>query len=352
MQKRPILKRLYAVYSFFRGLFSFAVFLCFFLFIVMEVTTPTLSFSPDDPLPNMHAATPGEWVSPTANSGFNEKTYRTIITTANNRKLQADFFAPPTLGSGPIPLTIIVSSFLPPEKLFQQVRPQGYNATLIYRSPRYNRIMTDSWPSWAQISNASSFGDYWNILCTNPLTKFYNTHAGFHETPDDITDIVLWARKNIHADMGRINLIGLGSGAMTAAAAANQLNTIGLPVRTLTLIYPPADLPSAIADNLIFWPTWMRNSIGLTASLLYARLDLNRHLPRVGAETTKLIIVPINSFDLAAYAAAPSILLAGSRTTVQRIDVNFKGYYTTEVIETVRQTVGKWLVAQSAIPSF
>ena len=352
MQKRPALRRLYALISFFRGLLSFSVFSCFFLFIVMEVTTPMLSFSPDDPLPDMHAATQGEWVNPSDKGGTGEKSYRTTITTENNRKLQVDFYGPSTLGNGPIPLTIIVSNFIPPDKLLPQVRPQGYNATVIYRSPRFSRIMTDNWPSWAQIRNASSFGDYWNIICTNPLTKFYNTHAGFHETPGDITDIVLWARKHLHADVGRINLIGLGSGALTATAAANQLNTIGLPVRTLTLIYPPADLPSAIADNLIFWPKWMRNSVGSVSALIYARLDLNRHLPRVGAETNKLIIVPINSFDLAAYAAAPSIIMAGSRTTVQRIDVNFKGYYTSEVIETVRQTVGKWLVSQSAIPSF
>ena len=352
MQKPSAIKRLHSLLSFFRGLFSFAVFMCFFLFILMEVTTPTLSFSPDDPMPALHPATPGEWINPTGKGGFSEKTYRTIITASNNRKLQADFFGPATLGNGPLPLTIIVSSFLSPEQLLPQVRPQGYSATIIYRSPRFDRIMANSWPSWAQIRNASSFGDYWNILCTNPITKFYNIHSGFHETPDDITDIVLWAREHIHADMGRINLIGLGSGSLTAAAAANQLNTLGLPVRTLTLIYPPADLPSAVSDNLIFWPRWMRSSVGMVTSLIYARIDLNRHLPMVGAETSKLIVVPVNSFDLAAYAASPSILLAGSKTTVKRIDVNFKGYYTPEVIENIRLTVGKWMVSQAAIPSF
>lgn len=330
------------------GLFKLVFFILLFSVIAIEVVTPSLNYSSGGPKP-YRSASPADWVE--AGSEYPRRAFRTKLTTHNYRSLQVDYIAPPNLRDNPIPLTIIVTGFMTPEWMIEKVRPQGYNAVVIYRSPRSARINGTMLPTVLQARNASSWSDYWNLFTTNPFNYAYNLHAGLHEAPGDIVDIARWGIDNIKADPNRINIIGVGTGSLIAAAAANGMQGSGIIPRSLTLVYPPADMDSAIIDNLIDWPKWIRPAVAKITELAYFRLSLKRHLPNV-EETAKLLVLPVNAFELASYAAEPAVALAGRKTTVERINLNYTAYYNDTNINTVRETVGRWLVGQGAIQGF
>lgn len=331
------------------GLIKVVLFLVFVSVAAVEFTTPSLNFASTPPKP-YRSDQPGAWIEP-EDSSQAIRSYRTALLTNDYRNLQVDFFAPDSLQSRPIPLTIIVAGLLTPDWLLDKVRPQGFNAVVIYRSPRIGRITGSAFPTALQARNATAPKDYWNLLASNPLNYMYNVHAALHEAPGDIVDIVRWATQNIQADPGRINIIGLGSGALIAAAAADGLQTTGLPARTVTLINPPALMASAIRDNLLDWPQWTRAPISAILEKIYFRLNLKNHLPRLG-NTAKLLVIPQNAFELASYAAEPAVDMAGDKTTVMRIDMNFKGYFDDRNILAVRSTVGRWLTEHGGIQGY
>lgn len=330
------------------GLFKVIVFLTVIAVVATQIFTPGLNFASSDPKP-FRSAQPADWVEATANNP--RRSMRTRITTHDYRTLQVDYFAPPNLKDSPIPLTIVVTGFMTPEWMIDKVRPQGYNAVVIYRSPRINRISGPMLPTAIQARNAQSLTDYWNIFATNPLNYAYNIHAGLHEAPGDLVDIARWGIENIKVDANRINIVGLGTGSLIAAAAADALQADGIPARTVALVYPPAELSSAITDNLLDWPKWSRNIAAKILKMTYFRLHLERHLPRI-SNTAKLLVIPENAFELATYAAEPAISLAGDKTTVERLNLNYNAYYTETNVNAARDVVGRWLVGQGAIQGY
>lgn len=330
------------------GLFKLVFTLGLVCIIAVEIFTPSLNYSGSPPK-MFRSAQPADWADTT--DAQTRRSFRTTLTTHDYRSLQIDYFAPLNLKDSPIPLTIIVAGFMTPEWMIDKVRPQGYNAVVVYRSPRLSRMTGPMFPTSIQARNATTMTDYWNIFATNPFNHAYNIHAGMHEAPGDIVNIARWGIDNIRADPNRINVIGIGSGALIAAAATDGMQTSGISPRTLSLIYPPAMLSSAIYDNLVEWPKWSRRSASKLLDLVYFRLSLSRHLPNTG-DVAKLLVLPQNAFELASYAAEPAIDLAGEKTTIERIDMNYTPYYTDKNINAVRDTVGRWLISQGAIQSY
>ena len=330
------------------GLFKLVFFMALACILFMEVTPPSLDYSKGPPAP-YRSAQPADWTENTG--GTKPRTYRTKLTTHDYRSLQIDVFAPPNMKDAPLPLTIIIAGFMSPEWLFEKVRPHGNNAVIFYTSPRLERMNGPFLPSVSQSRNASGLSGYWNLMATNPLNHIYSIHAGLHEAPADIVDIVSWAVENVNADVNRINIIGLGSGSLIASAAADALQVSGKPPRTLTLIYPPADMSSAITDNLIRWPRWVRDPLARLLELNFFRLGFERHLPYL-SYISKLLVIPENAFELATYAAEPAIRLAGDKTDVVRHDLGYKGYYTDENTNGVRDIVGQWLISKGAIQAY
>jgi hypothetical protein len=320
------------------------------LFTLMQVMTPSLRYSAKSSADTYTDDMPNEWGQVVSSTGQSWSALRTAVLTKDYRHLKIDYLAPPnSLQGGNIPITIIVAGFMPPEWLIDRVRPRGQNAVVVYRSPRLARMTGPSWPTLTMFRDARKFSDFWNLVATNPINRLYSIHAGLHEAPADVVDIVTWARKNISADVNRINLIGLGSGSLIVAAAAHKLQAIGSPARTLTLIYPPALKDSAIQDNLIETPRWLRPFNAALLDKLYFRLNLQRHLPKVGDSTAKLVFIPRNSFDLATYAAEPTLQLTGANTTSEFLDVNFTGFYDLTNADKIRDAVYGWLSAQGGI---
>lgn len=330
------------------GLIKTVVLLALLAVGIVEIFTPSLNYTTSAPKP-FRSATPAGWIE--AGEAQPVRSYRTTLLTNDYRNVQVDYYTPDNINSGSIPLTIIVAGFMAPEWLMQQVNPRGFNAVVIYRSPRINRIIGNAFPTALQARNARSFQDYWNIFATNPLNYVYSIHAGLHEAPGDIADIARWAVSNINADVNRINIIGLGSGALIAAAAADGLQSSGMPARTLTLVNPPANMASAIEDNLLEWPKWLRRPLSKALSYVYFRLDLKRHLPRINT-ASKLLVIPQNAFEIASYAAEPTVGLAGDKTTVERFDLQYKGFYESQNTSGIHDIVGRWLVDKGGIQSY
>lgn len=331
------------------GALKAVVFLLLLAFGLLEVFTPSLNYTSYPPKPFRSASPPG-WVEPNETQPL--RSYHTNILTNDYRNLQVDYFTPDNLSASPIPLTVIVTGFMMPEWLLPRVNPRGFNAVVIYRSPRIARVARGAFPTLLQARNARTFTDYWNLMGTNPLNYMYNIHAGLHEAPGDIADIVRWAVGNINADPGRINIVGLGTGALVAAAAVDGLQTSGIPPRTLTLVNPPADISSAVADNLLNWPRWMRQPLAKIMELVYFRLDLSRHVPHL-TSTKTLMVIPHNSFELATYAAEPvTYLTTGTLGTTQYIDMHYKGFYDDRNVSALHDMVGRWLIDKGGIQSY
>lgn len=319
--------------------------------LIIELSTPTLSYNANSDTVTYRDDQPAQDVVVTGFNGQSWPALRTTLVTHDYRNLKIDYVVPDNLGNSPLPLTVVVAGFLTPDWLIDRVIPHGHNVVAIYRSPRSERMLGPYLPYAGSLSNASKMADYWNILATNPFNKLYNVHAGLHEAPDDVVDIITWARSKLGVDIGRINIIGLGSGGLIASAAAHKLQTIGMPVRTLTLVYPPANLQSAVKDNLIGLPRWMRGPVASVLNLVYFRLQLSRHLPTL-VYGQKLLVLPRNSYDLATYAADPAISMAGPDSTVKYLDVDYAGYYDAQVSEHVRALVNNWLIQQHAINTY
>lgn len=334
------------------GALKFVLFIALVGIIGVQLTTPSLSFSADTNAEGYRESTDPQWYDVIDQSGSIWKAYRTSLTTRDRRHVQVDYFAPQNIGNGPAPLTIIVSGFTTPEWLLEKVKPRGYSAAVIYRSPRLNAIMRNYWPTFDQVTAVNSWASFWELLATNPINKMYNMHAMLHEAPSDIIDIVRWGRQHIQTDVGRLNLIGLGSGALVSAAAAHQMTLLGMPPRTLSLVYPPGNLASAIKDNLIGWPNWLRGPMAELLAIIYFRLDLESHLPYVNTGTARLLVIPVNAFELANYAAEPTIGLSYGKTTIERLDVAYTGYYTNNNTNRIRTIIGEWLTKEGAIPSY
>ncbi len=320
--------------------------------IILQLLTPSLSYDATSAKLTYKHAGSTSWSTLRGESGETWTSQQVTLVTSDDRTLKVDYLRPQgTSSAANQALTVIVAGFLPVEWLIDQIRPTGNQTVVIYRSPRLKRMLISGWFPLHQLHSAKSIGDYWTFLTSNPLTYGYNVYMGLHEAPGDIVDIVDWARSYLAIDAQRINLIGIGAGALVAAAAANKLNTIALPARTLTLVYPPADLASAIRDNATSAPRWSRPLLATVLTPLYVRLTLTDHLSRTHP-TRKYLIIPRRSFELATYAAEPAISVAGPEATIDYLDVDYSSLHLEGNSYQLRQKIGTWLVAQDAIPSY
>lgn len=340
--KAPTKKR--AVFTILKKLRSFVaivgklVLLLIVSIVALELFVPSLDFHNGAGDYAFQSVSQPSQTTVTSSAGHGWPARHYDIVTSNGRNLSVDVIAPQgALGTIKLPLTIVMAGFLPPEWILDRTGMHGQNALIIYRSPRLNTIMSSAWPS-----------SVFDIVSTNPITHGYNVYRALHEAPLDVAEIAHWATKDLGVEPERINLVGLGSGSLIAAAAADRMQSMGIPVRALTMIYPPADIASAIRDNASGIPHNLRNPISHFLAFLYRRLELEQHLPAV-TTSAKQLIIPINAFELATYAALPAVTLAGENSEFTRIDVNYSGFYLDQNVTRIRDTVLKWLTAQGAI---
>lgn len=272
---------------------------------------------------------------------------RAHLMTTDSRFLTVDVQAPPgAFETGPIPLTIIIPGLMTSEWTLGALDVKGHNAVIVYRSPREDRILGPNWPVLTMLDKHE--GGLWTFLTTNPLTRGYALHQALHEAPLDVAEIARWATSAFQAEAGRINLVGIGTGALVAAAAADRLQAMGLPARTLTLVYPPADLKLAIRDHFSALPAPVRDVLGSGLALLYRRLDLARHLPAV-AETRKQLLIPQEAPELASYVALPAVEMAGSNSAAMQLTFGYASVTLPQNVVVVRDIIWRWLRDQGAI---
>lgn len=318
---------------------------------VLEIMTPSMKFAGDDH-ENYRSATQPQWFTLVSQNGLGYRAYRTSILTSDYRDLQVDVILPQNLPQS-LPLTIVAADFIKPEQMLDWVQPRGNNAIVIYRSPRLERILGPSLPFWSQISSIDSINSFWNVLGTNPISKWYATYEALHEAPYDLSEIARWAQDTLQIDGSRINLVGLGSGSLVAAAAAHRMQSIGFFPRTLTLVYPPADLKSVLQENFFYIPSTLRTPLSYALAFVYRRLDINRHLPFIsGTDNKRLIIIPDNAWDISTEAATPTLPTGGYGTDVIHIDVNHASTQNNQTVMMVHDKIVAWLMTQRAIGGF
>lgn len=334
------------------GLVKLGLTLTVIVYLLIELTTPGLRFNGEDGYKYRSVETP-KWQTQISRNGVGYYAYHTEMIAADRRIVPIDVYLPQHLPQG-LPLTIISANFIRTEQMLDWVQPRGNNAIIIYHPPRQERLLAPSYPFWSQITHIRSFTDFWNVLATNPVNKWYSTYRAMHEAPYDISEIVRWAQDTLGVDSNHINLVGMGTGSLTMAAAADRLQTgMGIFPHTLTLIYPPADIHATIYESLFYVPGWIRSPLSYGLTFAYRRLELERHLSRVvGNDNKRLLVVPINAWELSTLATLPAIQSAGQDANVSRIDVNYAMFYDIKNIDTIRNSVLNWLKSERAIGSF
>lgn len=321
-----------------------------FAYGAVELTTP--SQEPDSALSGneVRSFIPLDVVETTTSAGMRVNAIRTTLLTEDYRNLEVDFLT----GAGNIklppkaPLIIIVAPFTYGENLASLLPPLGGNAVVVYKSPRFERMMGPSWPNARMLDMAPGMQGVWKSASTNPITKGYGIHQGLHEASYDISTIVRWAGENVGTDSRRVTLVGVGSGALVAAAAAHRLQNLGMPVYALSLIYPPANMSSAVEDSFYSFPSFARSSLATVLSFMYRRLELQDHLPYLQAGKLQLIM-PERSFDLATYAASPAAGMSSLSPIVERVDFNWRSIQNRADSLKARDIVLRWLAEIGAI---
>lgn len=331
---------------------KFILFIGLTTYVLVEITTPSLRFRGDDGYKFTSAEDP-QWQTLVSAKGIGYSSYHTEIIAADGRKVPVDAFLPQHLPRG-LPLTVISANFIRNEQMLDWVQPRGSNAIIIYHPPRLERLLAPNFPFWSQIANIRSFSSFWHVITTNPVSKWYSTFRALHEAPYDISEIIRWAQDTLGIDSNHINLVGMGSGCLTMAAAADRLqSSLGIFPHTLTLIYPPADLETAIHESLFYIPRSLRTPTSYALTFAYRRLELENHLSRVVSNDNKrLLVIPINAWELSTLATLPAVQSAGNDVDVERINVNYSMYYDLRNIETIRNKVINWLLEERAIDNF
>ncbi len=329
---------------------KFLLFIGALFYISLELLTPSLEFRTGDKSDYRSAAEP-EWVTLVSASGIGYRTYHSHILTSDRRQVPIDVILPQNLPRG-LPLTIVATNFIRPDQLLDWVLPRGNNAVVFYHSARLDRLLAPDFPFWSQIRGINSLDSLWSVITTNPVTKWYSTYKALHEAPGDIGEIVRWAQATLQVDGSRINLVGLGSGSLTAAAAAHRLQTMGTFPHTITLIYPPANLPAAIGETLFYVPSLIRGPLSYVLAFVYRRLELERHLSAVtGEDNKRLLVIPINAWELSTQTTLPAVQSAGV-VDVEHINANYALYYDARNITQIRDKVTSWLLEKRAIDHF
>lgn len=329
---------------------EFVLFISVLFYISLEFFTPSLEFRAGDKGDYRSAAEP-DWVTLVSASGVGYRVYHSRLVTSDYREVPIDVILPQSLPRG-LPLTIIATNFIRPEQLLDWALPRGNNAVVLYHSARLGRLLAPDFPFWSQIRGINSLDSLWSVVTTNPVTKWYATYKALHEAPGDIGEIVRWAQTTLQVDSSRINLVGLGSGCLTTAAAAHRLQTMGTFPRTITLVYPPANLPAAISETLFYVPSVIRGTLSYFMTFIYRRLELERHLRAVtGDDNKRLLVIPINAWELSTQTTLPAVQSAGV-VDVERINANYALYYDTRNITQIRDKVTSWLLEEHAIDHF
>ena len=329
---------------------KFVLFIGVLFYISLEFFAPSLEFRTGDK-GDYRSATEPDWVTLVSASGIGYRVYHSRLTTSDSREVPVDVILPQSLPRG-LPLTIIATNFIRPEQLLDWVLPRGNNAVILYHSARLDRLLAPDFPFWSQIRGINSLDSLWSVVTTNPVTKWYSTYKALHEAPGDIGELVRWAQSTLQIDSSRINLVGLGSGCLTTAATAHRLQTMGTFPRTITLIYPPADLPAAIGETLFYVPSLLRSPLSYVLSFVYRRLELEQHLSAVtGDDNKRLLVIPINAWELSTQTTLSAVQSAGV-VDVERINANYALYYDTRNITQIRDKVTSWLLEEHAIDHF
>ncbi len=273
---------------------------------------------------------------------------RYAVTTWDDRILTVDLL----LGHAainalaPQPLTIVICPSVQPTFLRSYMETRGGNILVVYQSPRWQSITAPDWP--VKENGFYQLGDVWAYLTTNPVVKNFERHLALHEAPIDVAEIARWAIKEFYSEKGRVNLIGVGTGAMVAADAALLLSQMGIPPSSLVMVYPPADFDFVVETHLTDVPGMIRTPLAKLVAWTYRRLEFSRSLPYL-TSIQKLIVVPGETYELPEAAYHELLQRAQPRTKIMQINYNYTQLAAPSNITYTRNVIADWLLSINAI---
>ncbi len=271
---------------------------------------------------------------------------RIILKTHDSRTLWVDYVLSASTNDHMTPITVIIPDLTSAKVDPLSLLPEFTSNTIavVYTSPRAARMTGRLWPSLSQLLNAESIDDVFLQLTTNPVTAAYALQMGLHEAPYDITALIDWAKENLNADIRRINLVGIGSGALVATAAAERLQSMGMSTTRLALVYPPADLKQSIEESLVNLPESLRGTAATTLRFFLRRLELENHLPHL-RQGRVLVVIPEEAPELASYAAKPAVSFIPPllQKTIAEVDHNYHSMTDPAMVARTTDIVMRWM---------
>ena len=346
--KRPAPKKkpqrrgfLSVLFGFIRGIATKLAIIIALVFLALEALTPSLDYTKAEPLApsTTNYKKEGQEVVGTT-------LYRTLsvsLITADFDKVDTKFFMPTNGGTTDLPLIVIAADMLSTEELQQHIRAIGSAVLVIYSSDKTGLMTGPNWPFWPEGVDRNILAKALDVIETNPLTRRVTTQRRLHQAPEEIAEIVRWSSANLFTSRENIHLIGIGVGTLTATAAANRLGSLNSQVKTLSLVYPIADLSGMMAASMTNVPTLIQTPLGYVGSFLFRRLELKTQLPKVQAP--KLLIIPGRDLRLPQWASEQAALFAEEPKKVMIIETDYKGLGNVEVSEKVQQAIRNWLMA-------
>lgn len=246
----------------------------------------------------------------------------------------------------PQPLTIVICPSLKPAFLRPYIETRGGNVLVVYQSSRWQSITTPDWPE--KENDLFHPGDLLAYLTTNPIVKNFERHQALHDAPIDVAEIARWAIKEFYSEKGRVNLIGVGTGAMIAADAALLLSQMGIPPSSLVMVYPPANFDFVIETHMTDVPNLIRAPLAKLIAWTYRRLEFSHSLPYL-TSIQKLIVVPGETYELPEAAYHELLQHAQPRTKIKQINYNYTQLAAPSNIIYTRNVIADWLLSINAI---
>lgn len=314
--------------------------------LMLDAFVPSLNFLGIQDRNQARALGEPQPVSMVSAQGHYFQARRVILQTQDKRALWVDYVLSSYTNDHLTPITVIVpdltSGAIDPLNLLPDL--SANTIAVVYTSPRAARMTGPLWPSLSRIVNAESFDDLWLALTTNPLTAAYALQMGLHEAPYDITALIDWAKENLNADIRRINLVGVGSGALVAAAAAERLQSLGLSPARLALVYPPADLKQSIEESLVNLPESLRSPAATALRFFLRRLELENHLPNL-RQGQILVVIPKQAPELATYAAMPALFFIPPQMqkTIAAVDHDYRSMTNPAMMSATTDIIMRWM---------
>lgn len=230
---------------------------------------------------------------------------------------------PHDLSTAVVPIVVIVNGLSGQPDPIKHVTHPGPNAIVVYQPPLETENSTES---------------------TFPVGA-WDARSRIYRMPEEVSAILAWVGRQEWADKKRINLVGIGWGAVMLPAIRRRAGATGRPINASVFINGGTDIASLASANLDISARWLRHPAAWVADFMLRPLAPETHLPEI-AGPFLIITAPDAPAIPEASRTGLEALLPSPKTmaSVARGDDTPAAYY-----QRVIRVAQNWLVAQGAV---